>query len=328
MTFDAADIRARILLGEDSRWEFKELVFRGDRLVGPKPDALADELAAFANGRGGVLLLGVTDSGEVQEVTRAQLDALETTVVDLCRNKIKPQIQADIRRFLIEPGKPVLSVEVEPGYAQHDSPGGAYRRIGSSKQRMSSDERLRLAQSRSQARFLWFDKQPVPGTGFRTLDEALWKPMLDADGRRDPRTRPRETRLAHFRSRRGGGGYRRRSAAVQPRARAVAAECLHHRHALSRRGPWFAAVGRAGHHRSVGQAGRRSDGVRPAKHAGGSPQVAGPDGSARVQRRCRVRGRGERGRAPGLRDPGQPVSVSRCSRTDWNSMFPGACRTT
>lgn len=187
MTFDAADLRARILLGEDSRWEFKELVFRGDRLVGPKPDALADELAAFANGRGGVLLLGVTDSGQVQEVTRAQLDALETAVVDLCRNKIKPHIQADIRRFLIEPGKPVLSVEVEPGYAQHDSPGGAYRRIGSSKQRMSSDERLRLAQSRSQARFLWFDKQPVPGTGFRTLDEALWKPMLDAEGRLDPR---------------------------------------------------------------------------------------------------------------------------------------------
>ena len=187
MTFDAADVRIRIQLGEDARWEFKEVAFRGNRLAGPRPDALADELAAFANGRGGVLLLGVTDAGQVQEVTRAQLDALETAVVDLCRNKIKPPIEVDIRRLLIEPGKPILSVEVEPGYALHDSPGGAYRRIGSSKQRMSSDERLRLAQSRSQARFLWFDKQPVPGTGFGTLDEALWKPMLDAGGRLEPR---------------------------------------------------------------------------------------------------------------------------------------------
>ena len=188
MTFDATDLRARIRLGEDARWEFKEVAFRGDRLAGPSPDALADELAAFANGRGGVLLLGVTDSGGVQELTRPQLDELERIVVDACRNKIKPSIEADIRRHWIEADRPVLAVEVEEGYAQHDSPGGAYRRIGSSKQRMTPDDRLRLSQKRSQARFLWFDKQAVPGTGFRSLSESLWKPLLDAEGRVDPRS--------------------------------------------------------------------------------------------------------------------------------------------
>lgn len=187
MTFDAADVRMRIQLGEDARWEFKEVVFRGNRLTGPSPDTLADEIAAFANARGGALLLGVTDAGQVQEVTRPQLDELERVVVDVSRNKIKPPIDADVRRCPVEPGRPILLVEVEPGYALHDSPGGAYRRIGSSKMRMSSDERLRLAQSRSQARFLWFDKQPVPGTGLLTLDETLWKPLLDAQGRLDPR---------------------------------------------------------------------------------------------------------------------------------------------
>lgn len=30
-------------------------------------------------------------------------------------------------------------------------------------------------------RFLWFDKQPVPGTGFGSLDESLWKPLLSAE---------------------------------------------------------------------------------------------------------------------------------------------------
>ena len=186
MTFDAADVRTRIQLGEDARWEFKEVVFRGNRLTGPSPDTLADEIAAFANARGGALLLGVTDAGQVQEVTRPQLDELERVVVDVCRNKIKPPIDADVRRCPVEPGRPILLVEVEPGYALHDSPGGAYRRIGSSKMRMSSDERLRLAQSRSQARFRWFDKQPVPETGFGTLEESLWKPMLSAEGRLAP----------------------------------------------------------------------------------------------------------------------------------------------
>ena len=52
---------------------------------------------------------------------------------------------------------------------------------------MPPDERLRLAERRAQARFLWFDKQAVPKTGFRSLDEALWKPLLDAEGRLDPR---------------------------------------------------------------------------------------------------------------------------------------------
>ena len=186
MTYTAKEVLDQIKAGEDSRWEFKQVAFRGDRLTGPSPDALADELAAFANGRGGVLLLGVTDGGGVQELTRAQLDELERIVVDVCRNKIKPSIEADIRRHWIEADRPVLAVEVEEGYAQHDSPGGAYRRLGSSKQRMTPDDRLRLGQKRSQARFLWFDKQAVPGTGFRSLEESLWKPMLSAEGRTDP----------------------------------------------------------------------------------------------------------------------------------------------
>ncbi len=51
---------------------------------------------------------------------------------------------------------------------------------------MTSDERLRLAQQRGQARFLWFDKQPVEGTGFGSLDEVLWKPLLSTVGATDP----------------------------------------------------------------------------------------------------------------------------------------------
>ncbi len=47
---------------------------------------------------------------------------------------------------------------------------------------------MRLAQRRSQARFLWFDKQPVPETGFRTLSKALWKPLLSAEGAAEPET--------------------------------------------------------------------------------------------------------------------------------------------
>ena len=60
---------------------------------------------------------------------------------------------------------------------------------------MTSDERLRLAQRRGQARFLSFDEQTVSDTGFRTLDESLWKPLLSAEGAADPEAALRKLAL-------------------------------------------------------------------------------------------------------------------------------------
>ena len=185
MNYGAEDIVRQLRLGEDSRWEFKQIEFRGNRPHSPKRDSLANELAAFANGHGGVLLCGVTDAGEVQGMTREQLDAIEQLIFQICTDSIKPTIEIDVRRFEID-DKALLSVAVPAGYTLHDSPDGTYRRIGSSVQKMTNDERLRLAQQRGQARFLWFDEQIVPNTGFATLDEALWKPLLSAEGALDP----------------------------------------------------------------------------------------------------------------------------------------------
>ena len=186
MNFSDAEIKRQIRLGEDSHWEFKEIVFVGNKPRGPSRDDLADELAAFANTDGGVLLCGVTDSGDVQGMSRGQMDALEQLLTEVCTDKIKPPIRPIIVRREIEDGKPFLVVQVERGDTQHDSPGGSYYRVGSSKRPMTSDERLRLAQQRAQSRFLWFDKQPVPGTGFGSLDESFWKPLLSAEGAAAP----------------------------------------------------------------------------------------------------------------------------------------------
>ena len=53
-------------LGEDSRWEFKQIEFTGQRLTRPRRDDLADEIGALANANGGILLLGVTDDGTIR----------------------------------------------------------------------------------------------------------------------------------------------------------------------------------------------------------------------------------------------------------------------
>ena len=186
MNFSDAEIRRQMRLGEDSHWEFKEIEFAGTVPKSPRRDDWADELAAFANTDGGVVLCGVTDNGDVQGMSREQMDALERLLVEVCTDMITPPIRPVVLRRETEEGVPFLLVEVPQGHTQHDSPGGSYHRVGSSKRRMTSDERLRLAQQRGQARFLWFDKQPVPETGFGSLDESLWKPLLSTVGAADP----------------------------------------------------------------------------------------------------------------------------------------------
>ena len=186
MNFSDEEIRRQMRLGEDSHWEFKEIGFAGAVPKSPRRADLADELAAFANTDGGVVLCGVTDNGNAQGMSREQMDALERLLVEVCTDMITPPIRPVVLRRETDKGLSFLLVEVPQGHTQHDSPGGSYYRVGSSKRKMTNDERLRLAQQRGQARFLWFDKQPVEGTGFGSLDEALWKPLLSTVGAADP----------------------------------------------------------------------------------------------------------------------------------------------
>jgi len=188
MTVTVEDVEAQLQLAEDSYWEFKQIEFRANRPVAPKRDDLADEIAAFANADGGILVCGVTDDGDAQGLSREQLVALDALIAAASADSIKPPVSIRTSHRQLSNGKAVLVVEVPKGESQHDSPGGSFVRVAASKRRMTTDARLRLAERRNQARFLWFDKQPVPNTGFQTLDEALWKPLLSAEGRLAPET--------------------------------------------------------------------------------------------------------------------------------------------
>ena len=53
----------------------KSVQFAGERVSGPRRDGLADELAGFANGSGGVCILGVDDA--TREITGIPLDRLD-----------------------------------------------------------------------------------------------------------------------------------------------------------------------------------------------------------------------------------------------------------
>lgn len=104
MIYSAREILDRIELGEDSRWEFKQVEFAGTKLKSPKCAVLADEIAAFANSRGGVVLCGVTDDGRVQSLTRGQLAALDNVLAEVGTDSIKPPVPIQTHHMRLPDG--------------------------------------------------------------------------------------------------------------------------------------------------------------------------------------------------------------------------------
>ncbi len=172
------EILMKIRLGEDSRIEFKEMIFAGTKVRGPKADHLADELSAFANAKGGALILGVADkTREIIGIPQDRLDLAETLVTDLVRDKVKPALYPSIERLELPGpdgrGRPVLKVTVDRSLFVHESPGGYFYRVGSSKRRMDTEYLVRLVQQRSQSRLIRYDETVVLRATLEDFDDAL-----------------------------------------------------------------------------------------------------------------------------------------------------------
>jgi predicted HTH transcriptional regulator len=181
----------KILLGEDSFLELKEIRFAGERVSAPRRDALADELAAFANARGGVCVLGV-NTREILGIPVERLDAVEDFVRELCSDSIVPSFMPVIERLRLPTSAgsdvAVIKVEVSRSLFVHKSPGGYLHRVGSAKREMAPEFLARLFQQRSQARIIRFDEQPVPRATLDDLQTKLWErfaTMRSRDGRDD-----------------------------------------------------------------------------------------------------------------------------------------------
>lgn len=184
-----SELLEKIRLGEDSFLELKEVKFAGGKVRGPTQDGLADEMAAFANSAGGVLVLGVEDtSREVLGIPVNKLDAVERLVREACEQSIKPPLAPIIERLTLPDvsgvEQPVIRVEVTRSLFVHQSPGGYLHRVGSSRRPISPDQLARLFQQRSQSRLIRFDETPVPRATLGDLNEALWRrfaPQRSAD---------------------------------------------------------------------------------------------------------------------------------------------------
>ncbi|MCP4398342.1 MAG: histidine kinase [bacterium] len=133
------ELRRLIRAGESSKTEFKEDSVHNDRL--------AREIAAFANFKGGVILLGVSDAGEIVGLTR---DDNEERIMNICSSGIEPRLIPEYETLIINDKRlALLTIDIgrEKPYAVLQQGRRAYYiRVGSTSRESTQRELMRMFQ--------------------------------------------------------------------------------------------------------------------------------------------------------------------------------------
>jgi ATP-dependent DNA helicase RecG len=187
---DTTDLTRELLyqvrLGEDSAYEFKSVAIKGNKVAQPGRDSVADELAAFANASGGILVVGIADkTRDVEGIAREDLDTVDLWLANIASQAIDPPMPIQTRLLEIPNRqgelKPVVWVRVAKSVFVHRSPHGYFHRVGSSKREMSPELLARMFQQRSMVRLIRFDEQLLPQAGLDAIAPELKARFLRGD---------------------------------------------------------------------------------------------------------------------------------------------------
>ncbi|QFY91048.1 putative DNA binding domain-containing protein [Magnetovirga frankeli] len=168
----ADDLGRLIVAGEDSFTQFKENIFEAKKL--------AEELAAFSNAEGGLILLGVADNREVKGLEDGDIDRLNQLVSNAANENVKPPVYPLVQTLVFE-GKKLLAIGVRKGQARpYATSSGLYlTKSGADKRKMSPEELKRLF---AESGGLSADESPVAGTNIQDLNtELLYEFLLKRD---------------------------------------------------------------------------------------------------------------------------------------------------
>ncbi|CAN5881048.1 putative DNA binding domain-containing protein [soil metagenome] len=166
---DEAALQERIALGEHTRQQFKRHFHN--------PDALAAELAAFANSGGGTLLIGVDDDGSIAGLSAADIRQLNQMLSNASSQHVRPPIHPHTENVKTHAGL-VMVVTVPNGLAKPylDPQGRIWVKQGADKRHVTAREEMqRMFQSGG---LVYADVVPVAGTTSADLDEPTFRRYL------------------------------------------------------------------------------------------------------------------------------------------------------
>jgi len=152
-----------IACGEDSRTQFK----KGLDVASTK--SLAGEMAAFANSKGGKILIGIADNGSVAGLTPDEIRRINQLISNTATNCVRPSINPDTENVSIE-GRVIMVVTVAEGISKPyaDNDGVFWVKSGADKRRVTSREEIqRMLQN---SNLVHADEVPIDGTSSLDID--------------------------------------------------------------------------------------------------------------------------------------------------------------
>lgn len=152
--------------GEDSRHQFKENV--------TNVDALAAEIVAFSNSRGGQIIIGVTDDGQIAGLSRDDINRLSNLISNAANQHVRPPINPFTENVAFPDGL-VIVLEIPEGISKPymDNKGAIWVKSGADKRKVTSREEMqRIFQA---AGLIHADEVPARGMNAADIDMDYFK---------------------------------------------------------------------------------------------------------------------------------------------------------
>jgi ATP-dependent DNA helicase RecG len=168
--------------------EFEDVEVK--RAAGGVPQSLAETMSAFANARGGIIILGLDEKAGFAAVGVSDPAAMRDEVVGVARGKLTPVLVPSIEVVPFE-GVTLVVVDVEalplsqrPCYVTSRGVyNGAFIRIGDGDQGLTPYEVDRLRENAGQPRW---DEELVPQATMQDLDQGAVLRLVTAAHRNSP----------------------------------------------------------------------------------------------------------------------------------------------
>lgn len=134
--YDEKTIKDMIACGESSAVQFKQEFTTQTKM--------AEEMVAFANGRGGTILIGVVDkTGEIKGLDYDEIRKANTDLSNTANEYVRPTIYLQTEPVKVN-GKHILAVTIEEGTAKpyKDLAGHIWVKQGADKRRVTENSQL------------------------------------------------------------------------------------------------------------------------------------------------------------------------------------------
>lgn len=168
---EAIELIERISNGEDSFTQFKREVTDANKL--------ADELTAFSNAEGGLILIGVDDDGSIVGLSNEVIGKLNQLIGNTSNENVRPPIYP-LTEIVEISEKKIVVINVRKGSSKpYQTIKGIYwTKSGSDKRKMSSEELRRLF---AESKRLYADEEILDGSSIVDLNTELFYAFLEKE---------------------------------------------------------------------------------------------------------------------------------------------------